>query len=103
MKIARATTARDRNLGVGFWSAYLPTGFSLMLLAAPLLMQDYGWRGLWGVNAAIAGGYALLFLFATSPRRWPEGQGGVHGQQCGNQLNQWIAHGDPNSAECTFA
>ncbi len=71
--IAQATRPADRNLAVGFWSSYLPAGFSIMLLAAPPLLGAVGWHGLWLVNAVLALGYGLIFLWATAPRRYPAG------------------------------
>ncbi len=54
-------TEGDRRLAAGIWGAYMPAGTAAMMLAAPLFLadQDFGWRGLWLINGAIAGAYAL--------------------------------------------
>jgi MFS family permease len=44
---AAAATPRDRAKALGLWSAYMPTGGSIALLAAPWLIATWGWRGLW--------------------------------------------------------
>ncbi len=72
-QIVRATRADDRNLAIGLWSAYLPAGVSLMLLAAPLVLAAVGWRGLWLANALLAAVYAALFVALTTRARWPAG------------------------------
>ncbi|MDQ5849168.1 MAG: MFS transporter [Pseudomonadota bacterium] len=57
---AAAATPRDRAKALGLWSAYMPTGGTIALLAAPWLIAASGWRGLWmalslaAVVAAIA-------------------------------------------------
>lgn len=47
---------RDRDIVLAAWSAYMPAGTGLMLLAGPWLTQ-YGWQGLW-----VANGIVLLLL-----------------------------------------
>jgi MFS family permease len=42
-----ASSAADRRLVLGVWSAYLPFGFALTVIAAPALLGNVGWRGLW--------------------------------------------------------
>jgi cyanate permease len=39
--------ARDRSRALGIWSAYMPTGGTLALLAAPLVIGAAGWRTFW--------------------------------------------------------
>ncbi|MBI5585734.1 MAG: MFS transporter [Deltaproteobacteria bacterium] len=48
------------RLALGFWSAFVPIGMTLVLLGAPLVVGFSGWRGLWQVNALILLGYALV-------------------------------------------
>lgn len=62
--IVAATSAEDRRLGVGLWSCYMPVGFALMLLAAPLLLPSLGWRGLWQLNAVLLATIFLIFWHA---------------------------------------
>lgn len=42
-----ASAPHERNLTLGLWSAYLPFGASLTMLASPVLLGSVGWRGLW--------------------------------------------------------
>jgi MFS family permease len=51
---ASAATPRDRARALGLWSSYMPTGGTIALLAAPLLIGAWGWRGLWLVFAVLA-------------------------------------------------
>jgi len=45
--IASAAVGRDRGLALGIWSAYMPIGFAIALLATPFVIAAAGWRGLW--------------------------------------------------------
>jgi MFS family permease len=58
---AAAATPRDRAKALGIWSAYMPTGGSIALVAAPWLIAAWGWRGLWYALAVAAGAAALAF------------------------------------------
>lgn len=58
---AAAATPRDRARALGIWSAYMPTGGSIALVAAPWLIAVWGWRGLWDALAVAAAAAALLF------------------------------------------
>jgi MFS family permease len=52
-----AADARDRAKALSIWSAYMPTGGTIALLAAPLFIAAWSWRALWlalGVAAALA-------------------------------------------------
>jgi len=48
-----------RDFVMAAWSAYMPIGIMLMLLAAPLL-PAIGWRNFWFANAAVTSACALL-------------------------------------------
>ena len=50
--IAAATLPRDRAAAFSLWSAYMPAGGTLALLAAPLALRGFGWRSLWLALAA---------------------------------------------------
>jgi MFS family permease len=51
---AMTADARSRAKALGLWSAYMPTGGTLALLAAPLLIAIASWRALWLALAAAA-------------------------------------------------
>lgn len=55
---------------LGVWSAYMPAGMGIALLATPALMSALGWRGVWLVCAAAAAIAAALvaFVHPTQPR-----------------------------------
>lgn len=57
---AMAADARDRAKALALWSAYMPSGGTLALLAAPVLIAAASWRGLWLALAAGAAMAALL-------------------------------------------
>jgi MFS family permease len=42
-----ASAHHDRRITLGIWSAYMPFGFALAVLAAPVALATIGWRGLW--------------------------------------------------------
>jgi len=47
------------RLVLALWSAYMPLGISLALLASPLLLEDGHWRLLWALIAAATAACAL--------------------------------------------
>jgi MFS family permease len=61
-KIVRPDQIR---LALGFWSAFVPIGMTLIMFGAPLVIGLSGWRGLWQVNALILLGYALVLMIRT--------------------------------------
>ncbi|NMG42416.1 MFS transporter [Aromatoleum toluvorans] len=64
--------ARRRRL-LTLWSCYMPTGMGLMMAVAPLLLQRYGWRGLWTANAVAVA--ACLLAAVLLHRRLAERAG----------------------------
>ena len=58
---AMAANARDRAKALGIWSAYMPTGGTIALLAAPLFIAAWSWRALWLALAAAAVLAAVVF------------------------------------------
>lgn len=57
---ALSRDARERAKALSLWSAYMPTGGTLALLAAPLFVAVANWRVLWLALAAAALLAALL-------------------------------------------
>jgi len=64
--IARLSRAGDLRLAFGIWGAYMPVGQALMILAAPLVLVPFGWRGVWIANAILVAGFALVMRRATA-------------------------------------
>lgn len=52
--IVSAAVGRDRGLAMGVWSAYMPFGFAIALLATPFVLAAAGWRGLWWMSVVAA-------------------------------------------------
>jgi MFS transporter, DHA1 family, inner membrane transport protein len=65
--LSRLAAPGDRDLIMGFWSAYVPAGIASMLLLGPAL-PSIGWQHLWLANAAAAGALAIG-LHHTLPAR----------------------------------
>jgi predicted MFS family arabinose efflux permease len=59
--LARLVVREARDFVMAVWSAYMPTGIMLMLLAGPVL-SSVGWRNFWLANAAVACACALLLV-----------------------------------------
>ena len=60
--VSVSTGAQQQRLALGIWSSYLPAGASLAILAAPFILPQSGWRGLWWLVLAMLG-IASLILF----------------------------------------
>lgn len=67
--IVSTTNERDRRLALGFFSAYMPVGVSLMIFAAPAGLQINGWRSLWIAVALSAAVGALITLLVYVTRQ----------------------------------
>lgn len=61
---AMAATASDRAKALGLWSAYMPSGGTIALLLAPVLIVSWSWRALWLVFA-IAAALAAVVMALT--------------------------------------
>jgi cyanate permease len=58
---ASVASSSDRDRAMGLWTAYMPGGAALAMLAAPLVMATQpGWRGYWVLLSAVALACALL-------------------------------------------
>ena len=64
--ITAASAASDRRFALGLWSAYMPAGASLAMLASPLLLPRTGWTGLWLLTA---GGLLVALVALWGQRR----------------------------------
>ncbi|HZM36837.1 MAG TPA: MFS transporter [Burkholderiales bacterium] len=63
---AAVASARDRSRALGLWSSYMPTGGTLALLATPLLIAAWGWRGLWTCIALVTALAGVVFWRAVA-------------------------------------
>lgn len=62
--LVAAAQPKDRPTAFSIWSCYMPTGGTLILLAAPLALATLGWRSLW---LGLAGYTALCAVLVA---RW---------------------------------
>ena len=62
-----ATDARHRAKALSIWSAYMPTGGTIALLAAPLFIAAWSWRALWLALAAAAVMAAIIMARVVPP------------------------------------
>ncbi|HOV19816.1 CynX/NimT family MFS transporter [Ottowia sp.] len=65
--LRRAITPAQLTRMLGIWSAYMPFGTALALLAGPLLIALAGWRGWWVLTAVCTGVLALWVRLAVPP------------------------------------
>src|SRR5690606_20243364 len=66
---AAAANARDRAKALGLWSAYMPTGGTIALIAAPWLIGAFDWRALWWALALASALAAVHFARAVPPSK----------------------------------
>lgn len=64
--IAGLAQRRDMGLAMGIWALWMPVGGLCMLVFAPVLLDAFGWRGLWSVSAVAA--LPVLGLLMLLPR-----------------------------------
>jgi MFS transporter, CP family, cyanate transporter len=67
--IVAETASADRGKALGLWSAYMPTGMSMMMVIAALLAGELSWRGVWLITAALNLGYAGIVWLALPEAR----------------------------------
>lgn len=58
--VAGQSTESDRRMVMAIWSAFMPSGTIVVMLLAPPLLENFGWRVLWQVCGVI--GLLLLWL-----------------------------------------
>jgi MFS family permease len=69
---AMAADPRERAKALSIWSAYMPTGGTIALLAAPLFIAAWSWRALWvalAIAAALAAGIVARSVPETPKAR----------------------------------
>ena len=62
LAVQAAADPDRRRLLLVLWSCYMPVGSGAMLLLAPVLLEQQGWRELWGWNALLIGVCLLAAL-----------------------------------------
>lgn len=75
--LTAVTAERDRPMAFSLWSAYMPTGGALALIAAPLALASFGWRSLWLGVAAYTALMAILLARAVPAPRFGGGIGSM--------------------------
>lgn len=55
----------EHEFSISVISPFFPLGFAGMMVLSPLLLDEYGWRGLWHFNALVAGVFLCVFLYGT--------------------------------------
>jgi MFS family permease len=63
---AMAASASDRAKALGLWSAYMPSGGTIALLLAPLVIVAWSWRALWIVFAVAAALAAIVMALTVT-------------------------------------
>jgi predicted MFS family arabinose efflux permease len=64
--LRRAAAPRDLDTIMSLWSAYLPSGAAIMMLAGPAVLE-LGWRVLWIGNGALSLAAAVILFFLPVP------------------------------------
>jgi MFS family permease len=75
--LTAATLPQDRATAFSIWSSYMPTGGTLALLAAPVALSGFGWRGLWVALAVYTALCAALLARKVPAAQFGQGIGSV--------------------------
>lgn len=67
--ISHLSKPSDMGLTMGVWALWMPVGSVLAFLLAPLVLEQLGWRWLWGSSAVIALPLLLFSLKINDPIR----------------------------------
>ena len=93
--IMQSTMVADRKRIFSFWGAYMPTGTTIGMLLAPLLIAAHGWRALWLATAACALAAMLLLYSLRAEYAAPAGAAGATWRASAGPLRKpgpwWIA------------
>ena len=68
--VLQACRTSHQRAAMGIWGISMPLGTGLMVLVTPLLLESFGWRGVWIANAIAVCLFAVLFgrRVAASPK-----------------------------------
>jgi len=67
--IAQSSSPNDLKRSLGLWSTYMPAGSALMILTAPLFLENVGWRGLFQMIALLSFIWVFLLLRNSRPAK----------------------------------
>ena len=67
--VAHLSKPSDLGLTMGLWALWMPVGSVLAFLLSPFILEQYGWRWLWGSSAFIALPLLLLTIKLHDPTR----------------------------------
>ena len=65
--VADAAGEHHRRLALGLWSAYIPAGTAVVMLAAPLALAAGGWRALWIAVGVATWAAAVVVVLVSRP------------------------------------
>jgi len=66
--IVASATEAHRRFVPSLWGVYMPLGMALALTFTPVLMEAFGWRTVWNVNAALLVLPAIALAMVKPPR-----------------------------------
>ena len=61
------TAPSDNQTAFALWGCYMPVGAAIMMLMGPVLIQSFGWRGLWLFNGMLPIAYAGIVALLPLP------------------------------------
>jgi MFS family permease len=59
------TAPADNQSAFALWGCYMPVGAATMMLVGPLLIEAFGWRGLWLFNGFLPIAYAVVLAIPS--------------------------------------
>ena len=60
--VSLSAGSKNRPLAMGIWAAYIPAGITLALLAGAVIIERWGWQGLWVAIGSLPAIVATLIL-----------------------------------------
>jgi len=67
--ISHLSKPSDMGLTMGVWALWMPVGSVLAFLLSPIILEQFGWRWLWGSAAFLALPLLLLSIRLVDPTR----------------------------------
>ena len=88
-----ATADADKKRVFSFWGAYMPTGTTIGMLLAPLMIAWFGWRGLWASTGVAA--VAALWLLIALRAGYASARAAQGTPAAGSSADAWRAGAGP--------